>query len=600
MADYETRTIEEVQSSTRYLLSSFKGKIDVLKKAGPDLKRLLRFGVDYDAAFRTAVRFFGKEDVKYIAIDGTDALDEQLDLLVFYVGAFAYVGSVKLSSAGVDIGDAAPGGSDLSVSAAIPLSEEDAALVFGQKTQSGVEVDPERLPGSIMHLSEYYLAYKAAAADGSLKVILMDRTLAGDVGHLNWSTKELIEDHACILEGIDTPYGRVTSLDLQLARMLLPNSQLKTPAPRSQLLKYAALELLFQGDQLSSQQIIGRLGAQPVREEKLRNEFGELESEFHLFEKVFNYKLRPDVKSYWERVLAAAGMVAEHIFDPKGGHPLRFRRGAREHWITADDLDFMTLVFIHALTRKAWADNLLLIGMIKDTSASELVNSVVPILENAGKLKPGQGLPSFNSDKMLLQTNSVINAADVPTPWHTIDMDAAFRTMAPEQDPRLKKGEALVRGAFKNVVNAERAYVKTYIQLWSSQANPAVRSHVFSFDRPAFAGYDHWDEVLIHHQDDKVDEKIAPILHFDSGSDLTNLAMAILVHMGKEVVPEAIGHNYPLFLADKKAKAILKENREAYLGAVALEMSKSDLDQQVLFSSRFRDYRSQVEAKRKR
>jgi len=81
---------------------------------------------------------------------------------------------------------------------------------------------------------------------------------------------------------------------------------------------------------------------------------------------------------------------------------------------------------------------------------------------------------------------------------------------------------------------------------------------------------------------------------------LTNLAMAILVHMGKEVVPEAIGHNYPLFLADKKAKAILKENREAYLGAVALEMSRSDLDQQVLFSSRFRDYRSQVEAKRKR
>jgi hypothetical protein len=52
--------------------------------------------------------------------------------------------------------------------------------------------------------------------------------------------------------------------------------------------------------------------------------------------------------------------------------------------------------------------------------------------------------------------------------------------------------------------------------------------------------------------------------------------------MAQEVVPEAIGHNYPLFLADKKAKAILKQNREAYLGAVALEMSRSDLDQQVV------------------
>jgi hypothetical protein len=32
---------------------------------------------------------------------------------------------------------------------------------------------------------------------------------------------------------------------------------------------------------------------------------------------------------------------------------------------------------------------------------------------------------------------------------------------------------------------------------------------------------------------------------------------------------------------------------------VEVEMAKSKLDQQVLFSQRFRDYRSQVEAKRK-
>lgn len=81
---------------------------------------------------------------------------------------------------------------------------------------------------------------------------------------------------------------------------------------------------------------------------------------------------------------------------------------------------------------------------------------------------------------------------------------------------------------------------------------------------------------------------------------MTNLAMAILMCMSTEVIPEALGHNYPLFLADKKAKAVLEQNREAYLGAVAVEMAKSDLDQQVLFSRKFRDYRSQVEARRRR
>jgi hypothetical protein len=69
--------------------------------------------------------------------------------------------------------------------------------------------------------------------------------------------------------------------------------------------------------------------------------------------------------------------------------------------------------------------------------------------------------------------------------------------------------------------------------------------------------------------------------------------------MAGEVIPEALGHNYPLFLADKKAKFVLKQNKEAYAGAVDVEMARSELDQQVLFSQKFRDYRSQVEAKRR-
>ncbi len=80
---------------------------------------------------------------------------------------------------------------------------------------------------------------------------------------------------------------------------------------------------------------------------------------------------------------------------------------------------------------------------------------------------------------------------------------------------------------------------------------------------------------------------------------MTNMVMAMLAEMGKEVIPEALGHNYPLFLADKKAKSVLDGTRQAYLGAVAIEMAKSDLDQQVLFSRRFRDYRSLIEGKRR-
>jgi hypothetical protein len=599
--DIESRTISEVQASTRFLLDSFKAKMTQLKDCGPDLRNLLRFGVDLQSANTTARDFFGSDAVDYLAIDGTDSVDQQLDLIVFYVGAFAYSGSVRFTPDAVEVGEPRPESTSLSVSAAIPLSEEDAAQVFGQKRESGVEVDEERLPNALMHLAEYYLAYKAVAGDHDTRILLLDRSLAGDMAHLVWSTRDLIKGGLCVLEGIEAPEGRVTAFDLELARMLLPNPDLSLPTPRSQLLKFAAVLQLFGGDELTPRELIQKTGADPGRLSNLQDDLVELNRRFDVFERADRtYKLKPGVADFWDRVLFGTLKVCGHIFEPRSGHPLRIERSGKEIWVTADDLDFMVLVFIQAITRMAWADRILPIGFTKDTSAFELLKAALPLLQSAGITKTSRPIPNFNSDKMLLQTNSVVNGANVSTPWHTVELDAAFRTMAPVTDERLPNGEARVNGAYGNVVYPERVYIKTYIQLWSSASSPHVRSHVFTFDRPVYAGFDHWDEILLHNKDGTVDEKIRPVLHFRGGSRVTNMVMAMLTEMGKEAIPEALGHNYPLFLADKKAKAILEETREAYLGAVAIEMARSDLDQQVLFSRRFRDYRSLVEGKRKR
>jgi hypothetical protein len=596
----ESRTIAEVQASTRFLLDSFRTKVADLKKCGPDIKGLLRFGVNLPDAAATANEFFGTDTIDYVAIDGTDSVDQQLDLIVFYVGAFAYRGRVKFTPDAVEVGDPRAEEGNLSVSAAIPLSEEDAAQVFGQRRESGVEVDPERLPSALMHLAEYYLAYRGVQRPSGPRIVLLDRTLAGDVAHLVWSTRDFVRGKLCVLEGLDTPAGRVTSFDLELARMLLPNKGLSQPAPRSQLLRFAAVAELFGGESLTADELVSRTGANPGWRDRLEVDLRKLDAEFGAFETVSpSFKLRSGAAGYWDRTLAAALDVSDHIFHPGGSHPLRIAKNGKEVWVTADDLDFLVLVLVRALTRKSWSDRILPIGFIKDTNAFEFVNATVKLLVAAGLMKTPQDFPNFNSDKMLLQTNSVANAADIPTPWHTPEIDAAFRTMAPVDSPHLGEGKARVNGAYENVIYPERVYVKTYLQLWSSATTPSVRSHVFTYDRPVYLGFDHWDELLLFNRDGPVDEEIRPVLHYERGSKLTNMCMAVLTEMGKEVIPEALGHNYPLFLADKKAKSILGETRKAYLGAVAIEMAKSDLDQQVLFSRKFRDYRSQIEGKRR-
>ena len=47
------------------------------------------------------------------------------------------------------------------VSAAIPIHEEDASNIVGEATEGGIEVDPEKLPSSLMQFAEYYMAVKA-------------------------------------------------------------------------------------------------------------------------------------------------------------------------------------------------------------------------------------------------------------------------------------------------------------------------------------------------------------------------------------------------------------------------------------------------------
>jgi hypothetical protein len=59
----------------------------------------------------------------------------------------------------------------MNISAAIPLHEEDAASVVGKKTEGGIEVDTGRLPSSLMHLAEYYMAVKKLYKNPEIKVV---------------------------------------------------------------------------------------------------------------------------------------------------------------------------------------------------------------------------------------------------------------------------------------------------------------------------------------------------------------------------------------------------------------------------------------------
>jgi hypothetical protein len=141
-------------------------------------------------------------------------------MLIFYAGAFGYTGQLEFVEKGCSCGEILEANNVTNISAAIPIHEEDASNVAGEITEGGIEVDPERLPSMLMQFAEYYMAVKSLQENPDLKLVILDRTLAGEVGHLVWSVSELISEKRCVLQGMETEFGIVSSFDLELCRML--------------------------------------------------------------------------------------------------------------------------------------------------------------------------------------------------------------------------------------------------------------------------------------------------------------------------------------------------------------------------------------------
>jgi hypothetical protein len=296
-------------------MTSFRDKTESLTKCSDDIKLLLREGYDIKLAKETAERFFGKKKISFIAIDGTESQDQQLDMLIFYAGAFGYIGQLDFVENGCNCGEILEASSNTNVSAAIPIHEEDASNVVGETTEGGIEVDPERLPSALMQFAEYYMAVKALYENPDLKLVILDRTLAGEVGHLVWSLSELLNEKRCVLQGMETEFGIVSSLDLELCRMLHPNNKLQIPTPRSHFIKYAAISKLISllGDGATSigpEVLLTKIGANQGRLNKLMNDLSTFIDLYSFLREdvLANNRLaiKPGTEGYWQRVFSAA------------------------------------------------------------------------------------------------------------------------------------------------------------------------------------------------------------------------------------------------------------------------------------------------------
>lgn len=542
--------------------------------------------------------FFGEGDFKIVGIDGSLTQERRMEMLIFYVCAVGFYGymNIKNNEITLDVSRAREEEA-ISISTSIPLWMEDIPNIDPEYEYAPDDFEMmktiDSIPYALMTMSELKLANDQINSE-EVKVVILDRMLSGTYGPASRDFRNLLKRGKSIICKVNTSKGNPSMLDINLAGYMGPGN-IHIPF-RDPYTAYAAIRRLIEEMNLGENKFKKRdlpkilnVGEETAKE-ALRDMM-QLNMKYNgelMVDEGEYITINPNVKGYWDRVWQATETILKRIYEERNEHPLMFNE---EDWITTLDLNTINLYIIYSIMDKAVKMNKLIIGIIKDTNATDLMRSTIPYILNMKKIEQ-KGIPRFRSDKALLSLISSVNYSKIKVPWRTIEYDSTMTTIIQEQINGGMKFKAA-----REIIGREQFTLKGYFQLRALTEDPSIRSNVFSYDRPVYPKYDlKMKRELKCIQFDK-EIVLEPIMELgDQENVIGDIILHILSRSDNPHLLEEMGHNHLLFLADKLAKIMSKRASKVIDGLTSLDLMATTKKYKAYFiARRFRDIRSEIE-----
>ncbi|MGD0638053.1 MAG: hypothetical protein ABSA72_08445 [Nitrososphaerales archaeon] len=574
-----------LSEQTKGLVSRFEGRVARFE-GREDLLGLLR-PLNREAASAKARDYFGEGEHVAIGIDGSRDFDERLQMMLFYANATGYSCPFHVGRETTFDLARAKRESRLSASAAIPLWAEDFSDVLPDLPEVELELEysMQRLPNSFMTLAELYLGTKATE---KARIIFMDRPLSGTNSILARDARLLLRSGSSNLAKMPGQEGLDTMLNISLAIAVGPPS-FAIP-DRRRFTPHRVLRELIKGE-LTRGELAQRLS---LDERQLASALNRLKKygERHaggIVEDVggSTLRLRDGVKGYWENSVALAESYVRRVFD-RGEPPLNL---GDDDWLTILDVNVIALIMLQRLCELSIKNKVMLIGIAKDTTATDISRAVLPFATAKERIRLKSPPPGLNNDRAFLSILSAMNRGFQP-PWRLSGYDSAFTTIfAP-------RGEGKFTPARK-VVSREQLFVRSYFQSGSLGSRGKIRSPVFFFDRVFDPGSDSDSLDTLDVQESGRTTTITPYYEGGDVCQSSNMVLNILALTDNPEVYEAFGHNQLLYLADKAVKSEIRLMRSSLRGVADLRLGAISKREQVYgIMTPYRDQRSEAEASR--
>ena len=590
------------------------------------LSNLIKMDFNCAESCKIAKEFFKTENVRFAGIDGTMYSRPLFDLVIFFGGAYASTGTITFSEKQKPIVkyDEHVLQQGAGISSVVPVYineipdidqaffdlEQPGEVSLGKPLMDEAIINNATIANWIMTFAEYYLAYRLAVDESKdVHIILLDRSLSIEQASLLYDTskRELWEAKSAII-GYKIDGEPIDANDLTIARQWASNSALGLPSPRADYLRYAIIDVLMRKGALTEKQILAEFSiADEKRASRVQRYLKYLTTRHVLTEKHDAYALNPKYARTWDRIKKLVASLGDRFFFNKNAETenlMKIMKDGKEHWLTTLDVAFLTLFTLHMLVEECWNRRILLVGITKDTAARDFKRQLIPIMHNEGLLKRGISQEVFeklpNTDRMILQSASIFNPEKIKPPWSLIEYDSAFRTLVPDRKSR----KGFVSGAIKNKIGIEKIFLKTYVQLSQAKADPMLRSNVLLVDRLVYPEFDYKPENVVefwNELSDSTKEPVEAILFVDNNvpNRVQDLVMNVLVAMAPSSIPEAFGHNKPLFIADKVAKWNYSQFKCIVDTTADWILNNHRLRRFIFYMSTFRERRATIEAARR-
>jgi hypothetical protein len=534
----------------------------------PLISQLIVSDFSFARSYDKAQELFNGTRVKFAAVDGS--LDQNLvgGLAIFWAGAYAATGTISYSrernpNVTYDTGFVEKG---RGIASCVPIyvdsiPEVEPQTTFGATGDQTIShplteqstVDNSTIANWIMLFSEIYLAYTLARSK-EFKIILLDRSLSGTLSSLMHDTSHrALWKRQCAMLGCKIEGINLDDQVLSVGRYHTLNPDGALP-PRGDYLRHSVIFLLEKaGRPLTTAEIADGLGlTAPDRMHKLVRFLKDAAGRAKYFQEADGkYSLVPGLSGSWSHIRKLVEYFAGRFFVGTSGNSFQISDGSQSRWITTLDLAFLSLFSLNLMIETCRQNNILLIGITKDTTAKDFITHLVPLCTEQRIWTPQvEHVPT--TDRMLLQALSMFHHDQVHVPWTTVEYDTAFQTILLDFDHR----PGFVSGAIKNRIILEQLFVKSYVQLDKAKSDDKFRSNVLFIDR-LYHPLEKAPTLKLKHEYGGAVEEVEPILWRTktSGNQVQELVMITLKAMTHQSLPEVFGHNEPLYIADKVAKA---------------------------------------------